>query len=193
MTRFIFTIGIANLWLILVPSFLLIMLIMRLATVLRGTPILNREDHQKSTIMAFFLGFLIFLALTLVTPIINGPLLWIGLVLIIPAAVFYLCSIFSFLKKREGLNNQGIYAVSRNPMYVAMLLFLAAFSLMAMQVSITWALPYVLLDILFYFLIRRRVKDEETYLAHAYGRDYEEYRQKVPRYVGFKMRGARGG
>lgn len=186
MNSSILSIGIFNLWILLVPAFLLVIAIMRVATALRRTPILNREDHRSSTIGTFLATFLLFLTLTVITPIVPGPFFWAGVVLIFPAGVFYILSIVSFLKKKEGLTIRGIYAVTRNPMYVAMLLFLGAFFLMALQASPLAAILFALADIVFFFLIRRRIKDEEAFLSETYGEEYRRYKESTHRYLGIK-------
>lgn len=69
-------------------------------------------------------------------------------------------------------------------MYVAMLFFLGAFFLMALQASFLAALLFAPTDIVFFFLIRRRIKDEEAFLYKAYGEEYRRYKESTPRYLG---------
>lgn len=72
----------------------------------------------------------------------------------------------------------GIYAVSRNPMYVAMLFGLVAWGLyLANAAALAVAPPCFVL-----YLNRRQIEPEERALAATFGEEYERYRQRVPRW-----------
>jgi len=78
---------------------------------------------------------------------------------------------------RPGLVTGGLYRYSRNPIYVAMLAALLAFALL---------LPsWISLGLLIGagLGIRRHVRDEEAYLARAYGEEYRRYAARVGRFV----------
>ncbi len=78
---------------------------------------------------------------------------------------------------RPGLVTGGLYRYSRNPIYVAMLAALLGFALL---------LPsWISLGLLIGagLGIRRHVRDEEAYLARAYGEEYRRYAARVGRFV----------
>ena len=72
----------------------------------------------------------------------------------------------------------GIFAVSRNPMYVAMLIGLVAWGLyLDNGVALVVAPPCFVL-----YLNRRQIEPEERALAAAFGERYEQYRRRVRRW-----------
>ncbi len=80
--------------------------------------------------------------------------------------------------KASSLVSSGIFGVSRNPMYLSMLLLL-----------IGWAVklgnPFSILILVFFvwYMTEFQIKPEEKALAEIFGEEYEEYCQKVRRWV----------
>ena len=72
----------------------------------------------------------------------------------------------------------GIYKFSRNPFYVAFLLFLIAFAFWA---NSGWFL--VATVIAFFLLHFGVVRQEERYLLHKFGDAYDTYRRRVRRWI----------
>lgn len=72
----------------------------------------------------------------------------------------------------------GPYRYTRNPMYVGLT---AAYVGGAFLANVGWPLIFLPLAMLsLYHLVIRR---EESYLAQAFGQDYESYRQRVRRWL----------
>ncbi len=174
-----------HLWVLLAPLFLAVVTIMGAATRLRGAQILNREDHRPANIAAFAVNFAVFFAVTALTPLRVGPWFWMGAIMLVPAALLYLLSIAAFTTKtkRTGLATGGVYARTRNPMYVALSLLVLAFSLMAVQASAAAALALLTSSGVFFALIRARVAHEERYLETAYGDAWRAYRDATARFL----------
>jgi protein-S-isoprenylcysteine O-methyltransferase Ste14 len=82
-------------------------------------------------------------------------------------------------ERASRLVTHGVYRVSRNPMYLAMLLGLVAWGLWLGQVAA------VLLGPVFFvaYLNRRQIEPEERALAAAFGEEYERYRRTVRRWL----------
>ena len=111
----------------------------------------------------------------------------VGVVFIVIGIVFNLPALLQFAKTKNtlvtvkpanSLQTSGIYSVSRNPMYVSLLLFYAG---LAFIVGNWWTiilLP-VLIIVVTYFVIR----PEEKYLERAFGKTYLEYKEKVRRWI----------
>ncbi|MGH7787663.1 MAG: methyltransferase family protein [Candidatus Binatia bacterium] len=78
---------------------------------------------------------------------------------------------------RPGLVRSGLYRLSRNPIYVAMLLALLGFVLLLP----TWLSLLTLLATV--VGIRRQVLEEEAYLLRTYGDDFADYAAHVGRFV----------
>jgi hypothetical protein len=70
----------------------------------------------------------------------------------------------------------GIYRMTRNPLYFGGLF--AGLGLTIMSADPVMILLYI---IIFYPLLNTIINLEESFLADAFGRDFEEYRSKVPR------------
>lgn len=78
---------------------------------------------------------------------------------------------------RPGLVTSGIYARSRNPIFLALLLIIAGYMLL-----IPTLLSAVLLAAA-YIGTRLQIRAEESYLLRAYGDDYRAYASRVGRLV----------
>lgn len=81
-------------------------------------------------------------------------------------------------KPTTNLVMEGLFARSRNPMYVALLLGLAGFSIVFQS---GWLL--ILLIPVFGALRVLLIRREERYLARRFGQAYRDYCQKVRRWV----------
>lgn len=77
---------------------------------------------------------------------------------------------------RPGLVRGGLYRVCRNPIFLAMLVVLAGFTILVP----TWLSVGALLGTA--VGIRAHVKDEEAYLMRTYGTDYADYARRVGRF-----------
>jgi protein-S-isoprenylcysteine O-methyltransferase Ste14 len=108
-------------------------------------------------------------------------------VLIVIGFIFNLPALLQFAKTKNtlvtvkpanSLQTSGIYTVSRNPMYVSLLLFYAG---LAFLVGNWWTMILLpaLIIIVTYFVIR----PEEKYLERAFGKIYVDYKEKVRRWI----------
>lgn len=80
-------------------------------------------------------------------------------------------------RARPGLVTGGLYARSRNPIFLALLAFIAGYMLL---------LPTLLSALLLagaYVAIRQQIAEEERYLTRAYGDAYRDYARRVGRLV----------
>ncbi len=72
----------------------------------------------------------------------------------------------------------GAYGLSRNPIYIAMLVIF-----LGLAIALTNLWMVLLLPIMAWALHHAVVKPEEAYLADRFGAAYEDYRRHVPRWV----------
>ena len=99
-------------------------------------------------------------------------------------AIFYvlglcLCavSIVSFSSPNDtGINKNGIYKISRNPMYVS---YFVCFIGMAL---LTQSLMLLILVLIFQISAHWIIISEELWCIEKFGTDYKEYMKKVRRY-----------
>ena len=116
-----------------------------------------------------------------------GPRLIVGAVLIASGATIAGLAIRSFLragtnvdpwKPAVSLVTTGIFAYTRNPMYLALILILAGLAIaLASDWMVVLLVPAAL--ILHFGVVKR----EERYLAAKFGESYRDYVSKVSRYV----------
>lgn len=110
-----------------------------------------------------------------------------GLVVVVLAVLLGIAAALEFLRAKttiipredpSALITGGIYRLTRNPIYLADLLFL-------LGASIFWgSVPGLLLvPALGWLLQRRFIEGEEARLTESYGAVYEDYRGKVRRWL----------
>jgi len=111
---------------------------------------------------------------------------WLGLALCAAAIVGFALTLISFgdsfrvgidTKTTDKLVTTGMFAVSRNPIYVCFLLFFTGLFLIHRNVVIAVAV------VLFALTIHRQALREEAFLKGHYGVEYEAYCRKVRRYL----------
>jgi protein-S-isoprenylcysteine O-methyltransferase Ste14 len=135
---------------------------------------------------------LLMLALDSVYPVSLMALsqLWyVILPLIAGSIVFILPAIYKFWKDKTTVNPinldkstklivAGVYQYSRNPMYVGMAGFLAAWMVYLSN-------PYALILFVLYVVVMTefQIKPEEQALTKLFGDDYIEYTQQVRRWL----------
>lgn len=72
----------------------------------------------------------------------------------------------------------GIFSITRNPMYVGMLLILVAVAMWFETISGLLSIP------LFFIIIDRfQIRVEEKHLIEKFGQAYRAYAQRVPRWL----------
>ncbi len=110
------------------------------------------------------------------------------------AIVFILCSVGFFLpafiqfvrsknslvpiKPTRSLETRGIYSISRNPMYMGLLLLYVGIAI----VKGSWW-SFILMPLLILIVQAFIIKKEEAYLERAFGEEYNNYRKRVRRWI----------
>jgi len=117
-----------------------------------------------------------------------GPLRYVGAALLAAGAAVYLWCAWDFATAGRGtpapidpprrLVVRGLYRHVRNPMYIGILLLLAGEAMLFQSRAL---LEYAGLVFLFFFLVV--LAYEEPALARKFGRDYERYCDRVPRWI----------
>jgi len=82
--------------------------------------------------------------------------------------------------KSKNLKINGLYKWSRNPQVVGYTIFLTGFALSYFSL---YAVGWILL---FGIIIHNMIFTEEEYLTKMYGEVYQNYKERVPRYIGIK-------
>jgi protein-S-isoprenylcysteine O-methyltransferase Ste14 len=82
-------------------------------------------------------------------------------------------------ERASALVTDGVYSLSRNPMYVGMVLALIAWGLwLASVVALLLAPPAFVI-----YMDRRQIPAEEHALAAAFGEHYAQYTRRVRRWI----------
>jgi protein-S-isoprenylcysteine O-methyltransferase Ste14 len=111
---------------------------------------------------------------------------WVGLALCLVALIGFALTLVSFGDSfRVGIDEHttdklvtsGMFAISRNPIYVCFLMFFTGLFLIHRNIVIAVSV------VLFALAIHRQVLREEMFLASHYGEEYENYCKKVRRYL----------
>jgi protein-S-isoprenylcysteine O-methyltransferase Ste14 len=87
-------------------------------------------------------------------------------------------------KAPGALVTDGIFARTRNPVYVGLDLFAVGTFL------VQGRLIFLLLALVLVVMLHRQMLREEHFLTEAYGDAYRDYRRRVRRYVGWKPKSA---
>lgn len=81
-------------------------------------------------------------------------------------------------EKTSTVVDSGIYAYSRNPMYLALVLVLFAFALYLKSF-----ISFAVIPLFIWYITRYQIKPEEVVLDRLFPIDYKAYSQKVRRWL----------
>lgn len=124
-----------------------------------------------------------------VAQLISSPWNKLGIALMLVAVILDFSSLYLFFKKRTtpnpmkpqfttGLVTNGLYKISRNPMYLGMLVILIGFAIYLGNLTAFLVLPA------FYLVITEmQIKPEERMLEEKFGEEYLAYKRKVRRWL----------
>jgi len=111
----------------------------------------------------------------------------IGIVFLIAAFFFLATSLTKFFKTRNtvilikpasSLQTGGVYAISRNPMYVGLLFVYLGITCF---IGNWWNI--ILLPLLIFIMQAYVIKSEEKYLERAFGDEFIVYKKRVRRWL----------
>jgi protein-S-isoprenylcysteine O-methyltransferase Ste14 len=150
----------------------------------RGLAIDLRTIQRLRRKILYFAALLVVMALPFIQPIwpdggrMDVTMRLIGLLLIGAAVVGRCwCTLYIGGRKSSEVVSVGPYSISRNPLYIFSAFGVAGIGLQMGSLIISALLPVALLAIFVPVIIR-----EEKLLAARFGREFEEYRAKVPRF-----------
>jgi protein-S-isoprenylcysteine O-methyltransferase Ste14 len=108
------------------------------------------------------------------------PKLMFGRIVVLIGFLIFLAAFVQMLKaRRKGLLTSGLYSVVRHPQYFGIIILTLGLTIMSIQwsgwhtsVALAW-----LIEVFGYILL---ASYEERCLLKEYGKEYAEYKQKVP-------------
>lgn len=137
----------------------------------RSYPVLNPFTHNHGHLLLVFLGLADSpLAMTILHIVSNGIILF-GFYII------YKGWMLIYDAKGKRLVTEGVYSYVRHPQYSG--LFLITVGLLVQWPSITALIMWPILMFSYYRLAMREEKDVEKF----FGKEYEEYRRRVPAFI----------
>jgi len=122
-------------------------------------------------------------------PIATGPKYAAVAILAVAGVAFDLLGLLAFRAFRTTVNplkperasamvTSGVYRVSRNPMYVGMVLLLLAWA-----VNLSALLPFAGPPIFVLYITRFQIRSEERILKGIFGEEYSAYAARVRRWL----------
>ena len=116
------------------------------------------------------------------TDIISIITLFIGLIFIISAVI-------QFINRKTTVNPTkphktstlvitGTYKITRNPMYLGMLLIIISFALYKASI-----ISLILIPLFIFYINKFQIEPEEFEMIKKFGKEYEDYCKKVDRWI----------
>lgn len=129
-----------------------------------------------SILLIMFISFIYAIFL----PLQRGAIwLFSGLFVYLFGIVFTIVAIWNFATSpKNKVITKGLYSVSRNPMYVGVLLTQIGLGIACSS----WL--YLLLTVVLMILLNTNSSTEERYCLYMYGDDYRKYMNITPRWIG---------
>ena len=150
---------------------------------MRGAHIEDQEHRSWKLSLASAIPNFCLLLLAVFTPIVTGILFTLGLLLYIIALGTILAAVIAFVAGATGLATNGVFRISRNPIYIDHFLLLTGYTLMAFQASVLSGIVALFISLVFIAITHFAVLGEEVFLAKKYGEDYFNYKASVRRYL----------
>lgn len=103
---------------------------------------------------------------------------YIGLIIYCLGIILYAVSIINYAKpENNGINLNGLYRISRNPMYIAYFIYFLGCALLTRS----WVLLFLLIS--FQISVHWIILSEERWCIRKFGEEYKKYMNEVRRYI----------
>lgn len=121
--------------------------------------------------------------------VILPPFNKLGFIFIGTGLLIDLWSLYLFIKSKTTFHplkleetahmvTSGMYRVSRNPMYLGMLLLLIGWAILLGSLS-----PFLIAPLFVLVINHQQIRHEEVVLLDKFGQEYKEYKEKVRRWI----------
>ena len=118
---------------------------------------------------------------------INNEL--ISIFLLVLGILFILSAVIQFVKRKTTVNPtkphkttslviSGTFKITRNPMYLGMLLIIMSYSFYKSSI-----ISLVLIPLFIFYINKFQIEPEEYEMRKKFGKEYEEYCKKVDRWI----------
>ena len=115
-----------------------------------------------------------------VAPVLAAIFIMAGLIVTLPALLKFFNTKNTLIphKPASSLQTSGIYSITRNPMYLGLLIIYIGIAFIKGNWWTLMLIPIIILIITYLVILK-----EEKYLARAFGNSYVDYRKKVRRWI----------
>ena len=118
---------------------------------------------------------------------INNEL--ISIFLLVLGILFILSAVIQFVKRKTTVNPtkphkttslviSGTFKITRNPMYLGMLLIIMSYSFYELSI-----ISLILIPLFIFYINKFQIEPEEYEMRKKFGKEYEEYCKKVDRWI----------
>ena len=177
-----FELGLWNAWILVIPIIIISFSDMG-ATASResgkaGDFQLTRKENRLSN--AFFIPLVISWVYAIFLPLQLGTVwLYVGLIICLFGMVFTITAILNFATSpKDKVITTGLYRFTRNPTFIGMILMHSGLGI----ACTSWV--YILLVVVMMIMFNALSPVEERFCLYLYGNEYQEYKDKTPRWIG---------
>ena len=113
----------------------------------------------------------------------------ITVVILFIGIIFILSAVIQFVNRKTTVNPTkpykttslvitGVYKITRNPMYLGMLLIIISFAFYKASI-----ISLILIPFFIFFINKFQIEPEEFEMRKKFGKEYEDYCKKVDRWI----------
>ena len=141
---------------------------------------LSRSGNEKILLNIYSVLFFAIVAYSIFLPLELGTVwFYVGLTIYVVGVIMETVAMLNFFTTAvDKPVNKGIYRFSRNPMYFGMFLIFLGTGIACVS------LIFLLLTAIFMILSHIVVVYEERFCTQKYGDPYQEYLNRIPRWIG---------
>jgi protein-S-isoprenylcysteine O-methyltransferase Ste14 len=184
-----FEIGVWNAWILVIPMLIIFFFDIRVTAARESgqSGDFQLTTKEKRIINAILLFMVVSFVYAIFLPLqLETAWLYSGLPIFSFGVVFTIVAFLNFATSpQDKVITKGLYGVSRNPMYIGMVL-------MQIGLGITcssWL--YLLLTLVLMILLNANSPAEERFCLYRYGDAYRKYMNKTPRWIGIPKSGGK--
>jgi protein-S-isoprenylcysteine O-methyltransferase Ste14 len=141
---------------------------------------LSRSGNEKILLNIYSVLFFAIVAYSVFLPLELGTVwFYVGLIIYVAGVIIETVAMMNFFTTAvDEPVNKGIYRFSRNPMYFGMFLIFLGTSIACVSLIL------LMLTTIFMILSHLVVVYEERFCTQKYGNSYQEYQNRIPRWIG---------
>jgi protein-S-isoprenylcysteine O-methyltransferase Ste14 len=177
-----FELGLWNAWILVIPMLFIYFSAAKVVSDRESGKSVDFQLTKKEDLISYTILLAMFFAFvyTIFLPLQFGTIwLYSGLLVYLFGMVFIIVAILNFATSpKRKIITKGLYSVSRNPMYLGMLLMQIGLGI----ASSSWL--YLLITAILFIVLNTILSSEERYCLCSYGDEYQKYMSITPRWIG---------